>query len=228
MTTLVMIHGSGSCRENWHYQLEAFPGSHAVNLPGHPDGECLTTIEACAEWVHGYVAEHGVKDLVVAGHSLGGAVALQFALDFPGEAKALVLVGSGARLRVHPKTLSDLEAQVESGASFDPMQGYDLIAPEVAEVLARRRVENGLAARLNDLRACDAFDVIERLGEINIPVLAICGTEDVMTPPKYTEFLEARLANATSLVLPGGTHQVHVEQPEPVNEAIGAFLQGLG
>ena len=227
MPTMVMIHGSGSGRESWHYQLEAFSGSHAINLPGHPEGEFLETREACAAWVHAYIAEEKVEDVVLAGHSLGGGVALQYALDYPGQVKGLVLVGSGARLRVHPKALSDLEAQVASGASFDPMQGFDLIAPEVAEVLARRRVENGLAARLNDLKACDAFDVIARLDEITVPVIAICGTEDVMTPPKYSEFLEARLPNASSVVLTGGTHQVHLEQPEPVNEAIGAFLAGL-
>lgn len=225
MSTMVMIHGSGSGRESWHYQLAAFPGSHAVNLPGHPDGEFLTTISECATWVREYVLANNIHDLIIVGHSLGGGIALQYALDYPGEAKGLVIVGSGARLRVHPKSLSDLETQISTGSEFDPMQGYDLIAPEVAEVLARRRLENGLTARLNDLRACDEFDVIDRLSEINIPVLAICGTEDAMTPPKYTEFLQANMPDASALVLPGATHQVHVEQPDPVNEAISHFLR---
>ena len=222
--TMVMIHGSGSGRESWHYQSEAFPGSHAVNLPGHPDGDLLPTIGQCVAWVRQYVLEQGIDDLVLAGHSLGGGIALQYAIDHPDSLRALVLVGSGARLRVHPKVLSDLERMVEENASFDPMDGMALIAPDVAEILARRRLENGLIARLNDLKACDAFDVISELGQIKVPVLAVCGTDDVMTPPKYTEFLTDRIAICRSLVLDGGTHQVHIEQPEKVNEAIATFL----
>lgn len=226
--TMVMIHGSGSGREAWHYQLEAFPGSHALNLPGHPDGELLPTIPQAAAWVHEYIQRESLSDVIVVGHSLGGGVALQFALDFPGVAKALVLVGSGARLRVHPKALEDLAEKVANNESFDGLEGLHLIEPAVAEILAKRRLENGLIARLNDLRACDAFDVIERLPEITIPVLALCGSDDVMTPPKYTQFLEDGLPNAKGQVFPGGTHQLHLEQPAAVNAAIAAFVETLG
>jgi len=166
--------------------------------------------------------------VVVAGHSLGGGVGLQYALDFPERLRGLVIVASGARLRVHPQILADLAAKVAEGASFDPMEGLGRIAPEVAEVLARRRLENGLVARLNDLEACDAFDVIERLGDIKVPVLALCGTDDVMTPPKYTEFLGARLPDARTVVIQGATHQVHLEKPAAVNAAIAELLARLG
>jgi len=155
-------------------------------------------------------------------------VALQYGLDYPDGVKGLVIVGSGARLRVHPDTLADLEEKVRTGAEFDPMAGYERVAPEVAVILARRRIENGLRARLNDLKACDAFDIISRLHEISLPVLAICGAADVMTPPRYTEFLGSRIAGARTVVLEGGTHQVHLEQPEAVNAVIEEFVFGLG
>ena len=89
------------------------------------------------------------------------------------------------------------------------------------------RVENGLPARLNDLTACNEFDIMESLASITVPALAICGTDDVMTPPKYTEFLADRLPNAKGVVIEGGTHQVHLEKPEEVNAAIKSFLDGL-
>ena len=225
--TMVMIRGSGSGRESWHFQCNAFPDSHAINLPGHPEGELIDSIPGCARWLHTYVQERAVDDLVVVGHSLGGAIALQYALDFPAGLKALILVASGAKLRVHPNTLEDLAHKVATNASFDPMDGYDLIAPDIAAVLAKRRLENGLVARLNDLKACDAFDVIARLGDVRVPVLAICGTNDVMTPSKCTGYLGSGIPNARTLVLEGGTHQVHLEQPNAVNAAIGEFLRDL-
>jgi pimeloyl-ACP methyl ester carboxylesterase len=52
----------------------------------------------------------------------------------------------------------------------------------------------------------------------------MCGADDAMTPPKYTEFLAARLPDARGVVIEGDTHQVHLEKPDEVNQAIRAFL----
>lgn len=224
---IVCVHGSGACREAWHYQSAEFENVTAVNLPGHPDGDLIPTVGGMVEWLHGYIHEAGLAPAVLFGHSLGGGIVMQYAVDHPEDVTALVLVGTGARLRVNPKILEDLERDIAANADWDPMVGYDLIAPEVAEVLARRRLENGLRSRLNDLSACNEFDIMESLGAISVPVLALCGTDDVMTPPKYTQFLTERMPNARGVVIEGGTHQVHLEKPERVNREIAAFLEQL-
>ena len=78
-------------------------------------------------------------DVVLFGHSLGRYPSLQYALTYPTHVKALVLVGTGAQLRVHPKILEDLERDIAANAEWDSYAGYERIAPEVAEVMARRR-----------------------------------------------------------------------------------------
>ena len=221
----VCIHGSGSSREAWHYQLEAFDDITALNLPGHPDGDLIPTIDGMVSWLHSEIGDMG--DVVLFGHSLGGAIVMQYALAYPTHVKALVLVGTGARLKVHPKILEDLERDIAANAEWDSYAGYERIAPEVAEVMARRRRENGLQSRLNDLSACNTFDVVARVHELAMPALAICGTDDVMTPPKYTHFLTEKMPNARGVVIEGGTHQVHVEKPTEVNAAIEDFLATL-
>lgn len=221
----VCIHGSGSSREAWHYQLEAFDDITAVNLPGHPDGDLIPTIDGMVSWLHSEIGDMG--DVVLLGHSLGGAIVMQYALTYPTHVKALVLVGTGARLRVHPKILEDLERDIAANAEWDSYAGYERIAPEVAEVMARRRRENGLQSRLNDLSACNTFDLVSRVEELTMPTIAICGTDDVMTPPKYTQFLTEKMPNARGVVIEGGTHQVHVEKPTEVNAAIEEFLATL-
>jgi pimeloyl-ACP methyl ester carboxylesterase len=221
---IVCVHGSGSCREAWHYQTAAFANITAVNLPGHPDGELIPTIGGMVEWLHGYIAEAGLAPVVLFGHSLGAGVVMQYALDYGDAVSGLVLVGAGARLKVSPAILEGLARDIQTGSAWDPMTGYERIAPEVAAVLARRRVENGPHARLNDLSACNDFDIIANLSNITIPTLAICGTDDAMTPPKYTQFLAARLPDARGVVIEGGTHQVHLEKPDEVNQEIRAFL----
>jgi len=224
---IVCVHGSGSCREAWHYQTAAFANITAVNLPGHPDGELIPTVAGMVEWLAGYITEAGLAPVVLFGHSLGAGVVMQYALDHGEAVSGLVLVGGGARLKVSPKILADLARDIETDSAWDPMTGYERIAPEVATVLARRRVENGPRARLNDLSACNDFDIIAKLNSITVPTLAICGRDDAMTPPKYTEFLAAQLPDARGVVIEGGTHQVHLEKPDEVNREIRAFLDDL-
>ena len=225
---LLFIHGSGGCAESFRFPLAAFPGARAVNLPGHPDGELRTSVGACTTWLHDYVQREGLTQLVLAGHSLGGAIALQYTLDYPGELPGIVLLGSGARLKVHPRFLEPLEAAVADPARWNAQGGgYERVAPQLAAVMNRRRIENGPAAMLADMRACNDFDVMARLAEITLPVLAIVGTEDIMTPPKYSTFLAAQLAHCEVVQVEGATHTGYAEQPDVFNAAIARFTQSL-
>ncbi|MCP4756781.1 MAG: alpha/beta hydrolase [Proteobacteria bacterium] len=226
---LIFIHGSGGCGESWRFQVEHFDGSEAVNLPGHPDGELCPTIEEYVQWLRGYIQERDYRDVVLVGHSLGGGIALQYALSHADDLKGVVLVGSGARLRVHPSFLEALEKALGDPKLLESTfaTSYDLIEPELAEVIKRRAAENGPASFLNDLKACDSFDVMDRIDSLKIPILALCGEQDVMTPPKYTRFLADRLPNVKAVVIPGGTHFVYAEKPEETNRAIEGFLNSI-
>jgi len=70
-------------------------------------------------------------------------------------------------------------------------------------------------------------DIMDRLSEISVPTLALCGSDDIMTPPKYSHHLVEKLPEARAVVIDGGTHMVFAEKPEEVNSAIAEFLQEL-
>jgi pimeloyl-ACP methyl ester carboxylesterase len=226
---LIFIHGSGGCKESWYYQLQAFANAEAIDLPGHPKGEPCSSIDDYVEWLRGFIQEKGYQDVVLVGHSLGGGIALLYALKYPNDLKGIISVGSGARLRVHPMYLEELEKAIREPNLFQELQdtGRELIDPELAEVLKRRRIENGPAVTLNDMKACDKFDIMERLNEIKVPTLALCGSDDIMTPPKYTHYLADKMPKAKAVVVPGGTHMVFAEKPQDVNQAFNEFLKGL-
>jgi len=228
---LVFIQISGGTGRVWKYQTEHFPGSLAITLPGHPDGALCETIEAATSWLHSELARRGAgsEALVLVGHSLGGAIVLQYALDHPDDVAGIVLVGSGARLRVHPATLTAMEKAIDHPESFERLFAgfYENLSSEFAEELRESSLELGPVPFLADLRACDRFDVTPQLGEIYVPTLAIVGTEDVMTPPKYSAFLEARMPNASVCIIDGGTHFVFAEYPDEVNQTIGDFIASL-
>jgi pimeloyl-ACP methyl ester carboxylesterase len=226
---LIFIHGSGGCKESWQYQTQHFKGSEAIDLPGHPTGEPCTSIDDYVEWLRGFIDGKGYEDLVIAGHSLGGGIALLYGLKYPENVKGLITVGSGARLRVNPVFLDGLEKAIADPVNNrSPVEGTSsLIEPKLAEIIDRRKKENGPRVLLNDFRACDNFDIMERLGEIRVPLLAVCGTEDVMTPPKYSQYLAKNMKNARAEIIQGGTHFVFAEKPKEVNRAIEDFLKEL-
>jgi pimeloyl-ACP methyl ester carboxylesterase len=226
---LIFLHGSGGCKEAWHHQVGFFDDADAVDLPGHPEGEPCTSIDEYVEWLRAYIQERNYENVVLVGHSLGGAIAFLYALEYPDDLEGIVSVGSGARLRVHTVYLEELEKAIGNPARFVKFQdiGWELVDPELAQVVKRRGIENGPGVMLNDLRACNEFDIMNRLGEIGVPTLALCGSDDIMTPPKYSHHLVEKLPEARAVVIPGGTHMVFAEKPEEVNSAIAEFLEGL-
>jgi pimeloyl-ACP methyl ester carboxylesterase len=73
----------------------------------------------------------------------------------------------------------------------------------------------------------NASGILDRVQDIEVPTLAICGREDIMTPPKYTHYMVEKMPDARAVIIPEGSHLVYVEKPEEVNQAISEFLQEL-
>lgn len=225
---LLFIPGSGAGGEVWQSQTEYFADSEGISLPGHPDGEPCTSIDDYVEWLRDYIHQQGYQDVVLAGHSLGGAVAQLYGLKYPDQLKALILIGTGARLRVRPDILDGLRNMIGNQDAWrknigDPSSLTDPILRQAAE--ARLRI--GPAVRLNDMLCCDKFDIMDKVQEIKLPTLVLCGTEDEMTPVKYTRYLADRIEGATEVVIDGATHMVIMEKPREVNQAIEKFLATL-
>jgi pimeloyl-ACP methyl ester carboxylesterase len=226
---LVFIHGSGGTGRVWKYQSEHFPASIAITLPGHPEGDLIDSVPGMTAWLKKTLEESELADLVLIGHSVGGGIALQYALDYPEDVYALISVGSGGRLRVHPDTINYMEQALTKPDAIAPMidSFWQKVEGNFASELRADAIALGPGVFLNDFKACDEFDVMDRLSEISVPTLAIVGSEDVMTPVKYAEFLVEKLQDAKIVVVEGGSHSVFAEYPQEVNGAIDRFLGKL-
>jgi pimeloyl-ACP methyl ester carboxylesterase len=226
---LIFIHGSGGCKEVWHYQISHFLEADAVALPGHPCGKPCTSVDSYVEWLRGYIHDIGYMDVVLAGHSLGGAIAQLYALKYPEELRGLILIGSGARLRVSAMYLRMLEQAKSNRSVLEDFfhASYEFIKPELRDILQRKALDCDPTVFLNDMLCCDRFDIMDRVHQIKLPTLAICGSGDIMTPPKYTAYLASKIERAKYVIIEGGTHMVFAEQPELINQAIENFLNSL-
>jgi len=225
---LVLIHGAGAVGQIWQNQLLAFPRAVAPDLPGHPAGMSLSTVPDMAAWVLDFLTQQGLERCVLGGYSVGGAVVLETALSAPDRFRGLVLIATGARLRVRQEFF-DLLAGDNDAAVEEVLRWWfaPAASPRVVERarMALRMVSPAVVH--DDFWAANQFDAMDRVGEIRLPTLILCGEEDRLTPVKYSEYLHGRIAGSRLVVIPNAGHMVVLEQPRATNEAIAAFLRAL-
>ncbi|NOQ83917.1 MAG: alpha/beta fold hydrolase [Myxococcales bacterium] len=229
---LVCIHGSADNHHTYDRLLDALPdrARYAINLPGRAgtDGPPLRTAAEMEAFLSRFIETEVEGDYAVAGHSLGGAVAIEHALAAPSERlKGLVLLATGARLRVHPMILQLFERAAESGELPPPAPGlYEQgVDPDLVDEASKARELTPIETGGADWRAADSFDRMQNVKDIQVPALIIAGTEDALTPPKYAEYLAAHIAENEVHVFEGAGHMLIMERAADVSEAIEAFYQ---
>lgn len=229
---LVFIHGSGDSERIWRPQVDYFGPTRAlaIDLPGHgqradtlpPEASVLDYTRAAREIIRN---ELGLDHPVIAGHSLGGAIALMMGLEYGDETGGLILIGTGARLRVLPELLE--QARTAPNAATRQLKSFSFAPGHAAAMLdsiVEEQVKPAPYALYRDLAACNAFDCMARLPEIHLPTLIICGREDRMTPVKYSQYLHEHIAGSSLRLISGAGHYVMREQPSQVNRAIEEWL----
>lgn len=231
---VILIHGAGGTHLFWPSEMRRLPGYriHAPDLPGHgkSNGRGQQSIRAYAEELVEWLAAMGVHSAVFVGHSMGGAIALTLALDFPEHVLGLGLVASGARMRVAPAILESAAnpttfhnaVEMIVASAFSPES-----SPRLIELASQRMAETRPSVLHGDFLACDAFDETERLAQIRQPALVVCGADDKLTPPRYSQFLADTLPNASLRMIPNAGHMVMLEQPQAVASALAAFLPAI-
>jgi len=226
--TVVFIHGAGGSSNVWRLQTLHFKSSCAIELQGHPVGSGLTSIEEYAQTVSDYVQQTNVSNPVFVGHSMGGAIAIDLALRYP-SVRALVLVGTGARLRVRPEFLSAIKSNYEEASKMLASWSVSPTSDQViAERIAKDLLEVNPGVTLGDFMACDKFDRMKDVEKIRCQTLVLCGADDKMTPPKYSHYLHENIKGSKLVIVPGTGHVVMLEKHRAFNQELEAFLVSLG
>jgi len=232
--TLVCLHGSTGNHHAFDRLLDALPGRdrYALNLPGRAgtEGPPLGTVIEMETFLSGFLESEVAGDYVIVGHSVGGAAAIEHALRSPSKRlKAIVLLASGGRLRVHPMILQLFQGAAEPGALpplppglYEQDADRELIA-EASKYLALTPFETAAT----DWRAADGFDRMQDLKRVQVPALIVAGTEDTFTPPKYAEYLAANIADNEIHIIEGAGHMLFMERVPEVSKAIEAFTVRL-
>jgi pimeloyl-ACP methyl ester carboxylesterase len=229
---VVFMHGAGGTHQHWLYQVRDLPDapSYAVDLPGHgrSEGSGRDSIEAYGDWLVAFLDAAGVEEAVLVGHSMGGGIAQDVALRYPARVAGLGLIATGARLRVMPAILDGLRQDPKGTVQLICDSVYGPETPVEVVRQGRRQMEAiPPEVYLGDFVACDTFDIMKRLNEIATPTLILCGTQDLMTPLKYSICLRDHIQGAAFHQVEGAGHMVMIERPEAVARALAAFLERL-
>jgi pimeloyl-ACP methyl ester carboxylesterase len=232
---VLYVHGTGCSGEVWAPHMAAIADAHtpvAIDLPGH-GGSSGTGFRGVADYTY-FVVELakalGWSRFVAVGHSMGGAIALLTALYHADMLEGLVLVDTGARLRVHPSLLRGAREAAETGRvpATDRAWGYSSATPQsVVDAVQALTDPTDPWVTYGDWIADDTFDVMSRVQDIRVPTLALCGADDRLTPVKYHQFLAARIPGCRLTIIDRAGHWVFWEQPEAFTRAVRAFLDGL-
>jgi pimeloyl-ACP methyl ester carboxylesterase len=230
-STLVFIHGSGGSAQFWQAQVQGVAekaNTLALDLPGHGGSESAgkDTVEAYTTAIIEFLDHLDVPGPIPCGLSLGGAVAQQLLLDYPDRFSAGILIGTGAKLRVLPAIFETIENDF---TGFVDMISTLAASPKTDLAVIRKFQDDLLrchpAVISGDFQACNQFDVMARLEEIDVPVLIVSAEDDRLTPPKYADFLESAISKTARTHIADAGHIVPLEKPQAVNQAIIDFLR---
>ena len=231
---LILIHGAGGSYLHWPPEVRHLTGENilALDLPGHgaSEGKAKKTIDAYASDVIRFMDALTISQGVIAGHSMGGAVVQWMSLNNPERVRAMILIGSGAKLRVHSKLIQYCSEENTYPQAVDMIIDWAFSAQadqRLVELSIKRMLEMPGNVLLNDFKACDDFDVRDQVSEIEQPTLVLCGEDDQMTPVRFSQYLADKIPNSQLEVIPNAGHMVMIEQPEIVANLIKGFLSEI-
>lgn len=224
---LILIHGAAGSHLAWPGQLRRL-GALALDLPGHEKspGTGRDDIKAYAADVLAFMDALDIERAVLVGHSMGGAIVQTIALDKPERVTGLVLIGTGAKLAVNPEILDNVKDRAEKvGSQLKDWMWADETPEAIRQMSFEQFLKIDPQVIYGDYYACTQFDVRDRLSEITTPTLVIGGSEDFMTPLKFSKYLAEHIANAELVTIEGGGHMMALEKPQVVTDAITSWLE---
>lgn len=226
---LVLVHGAGGTHFSWgELRTVKFAAAYALDLPGHgrsqPPGR--TSVEAYADDVAAFVAVLGLKQVVLGGISMGGAIAQTLALRQPDWLAGLLLVATAASLPVADAILHHIQPEFHATMRLVAKLEWPKGTPvEIVTRSYEELVSHDPALVYADFAACHAFEVQKRLHEITVPTLVLAGDSDRMTSLAQAQFLAQNIPQAQLQVIANAGHMIPLARPQAVAEAVEQWLK---
>jgi pimeloyl-ACP methyl ester carboxylesterase len=231
---VLLSHGYSATGDMWRGQLgplvEAGYRPIVWDMRGHgrsdsPEDQSLYSEEATVDDMTAILDECGVDTAVIGGLSLGGYMSLAFHLAHPDRTDALLLFDTGPGYK-KDEARDGWNANAERTAKRFEERGLDGLGRGAEVRVSSHRSAEGLARAARGMLAQRDARVIESLPDIKVPTLVLLGEND--TPYiAGSDYMVAKIPNATKVVIPEAGHSSNIDQPAAFNRATLEFLSGL-
>lgn len=237
---IVLIHGVSDQLESWDGIVERLKGSRRVlryDLRGHgqsdkPQGPY--SLEGFAEDLAELTSYLGMERFHLAGFSLGGLIAQQFALRYPAKIDHLILLSTvGGRNEIEKARVTERLRAVEDGnldthfeSSIARWFTDDFIRknPDLVKAYAAQSQRNDQAGVRAAYRVLCTSDLIDELPKVKLPTLVVTGEHDIGSNPRMANNIHQAIAGSRLEILPHLKHSILVEAPETVSKLILDFI----
>jgi pimeloyl-ACP methyl ester carboxylesterase len=230
---LMLLHGLFGALSNFYDIIEYFKSTHKVVIPILPLYELPieeTTVMGYVDYVERFVAFKNYKKVIALGNSLGGHIALLYALRNPEKMHAVVLTGSSGLFESamgdsYPKRGDYEYIKRKAEVTFyDPKHATKELVDELYDIVNdRNKVIRVLATAKSAIRQ----NLGEEVGKISAPTLLIWGNNDTVTPPFVGEEFHKLIPNSKLIFIDACGHAPMMEQPEEFNKHLEVFLTNL-
>lgn len=243
---LMVLHGWGMNGSVWDCVIPALSKAfriHVVDLPGYGTN-CEHPARTFDEMIAA-LADAAPPSLAVAGWSLGGQLALAWALRCPAQVARLALIGSTPRFvngagwthgvdasvfeQFSTQLIADYEGTLRRFLSLQARSGSEArrIIQNLRETLfARGKPDASVLQRGLDFLMNNDFR--ERIGGLAMPVTLIHGTHDTLVPPGAAAWVNEQVADARLHEIPGAAHAPFLSHPELFTEIMTTSLSQCG
>lgn len=238
---VVFLHCWAGSSRFWKHQLEGLKENYlclAIDYPGHGKSDAssddLYGPEPFAEVAREVVKKiTGAGKATLVGHSLGGMVAMHYAVHFPDEVNTLILVSTSAHLRGQPghhAGTAIIELFIPFFSSFTKSLGiyftamHPLTSLEIREIVRREVVGVPNDVVTKTLKGINRFNIRGRLREVSHPTLILNGSLDLYTDIRHALVMRTTIPNATLRIVPRSGHMGMLENPKFFNNALSEFL----
>jgi pimeloyl-ACP methyl ester carboxylesterase len=243
---LLLIMGFGAEGAVWEKHVVVYEkhfrciliDNRGVGRSGQPEGPYNTSM--MANDVIAVMDHAGIQKARVAGISMGGAITQELIISYPERVISAALISTWARFNNYAKmvyeNLKHIRVNV-SGKYFTELLQLWIFAPPYYQDHLQELQQEAVAAGENknpqtrqgfdgQLDACIHHDAVNRLQQINIPVLITVGGMDIFTPPEFSEVLHKNISTSKMSIYPTGGHVHHWEDLERFNtETLQFFLK---
>lgn len=238
---LVLMHGFPLDGGMWREQVDDLASRCRVIAPDFPGfGQSTSarafTIASMADDIRALLVSINALPCALAGLSMGGYVAMNFAARFGGDLRGLILVDTKDAADT-PEQRENRNRMIEVARTKGSAAVAELMLPKMLAPEALDRRPRQVRALREMMEACPATtiehalaalrdrpDMTSELAKLAMPALIIVGDADAITPPSVMSAMQQRMPRARMVQITGAGHMSPMEQPAQVNRALRQFM----